>query len=160
VPRFAAIGATANMQPLWASHDDQMRDLRIPVLGAERSGWQFPFRSLLRNGARLAGGSDWTVSSPNPLREIEVAVTRVAPGTRGNSPLFPDERLPLDAALAAFTIGSAYVNHLDGETGTLEIGKAADMVVLDRNLRASGAGPIGDAGVLFTFVEGREVVPA
>ncbi|MDH4333648.1 MAG: amidohydrolase [Chloroflexota bacterium] len=157
IPRFAAIGATANMQPLWASHDNQMRDLRIPVLGPLRTAWQYPFGGLLRSGARLAGGSDWTVSSPNPLLEMEVAVTRVDPDARHNPPFLPDERLPLDAALAAFTIGSAYVNHLDHLTGTLEAGKAADMVVLDRNLRASDAGPIGDARVALTLAEGTEV---
>lgn len=157
IPRFAAIGATANMQPLWASHDSQMRDLRIPVLGPRRTAWQYPFRSLLRSGARLAGGSDWTVSSPNPLLEIEVAVTRVDADARHNPPFLPDERLPLDAALAAFTIGSAYVNHLDHLTGTLEVGKAADMVVLDRNLRSPDAGPIGDARVALTLADGTEV---
>lgn len=157
IPRFPAIGATANMQPLWASHDDQMRDLRIPVLGPLRTAWQYPFASLLRSGARLAGGSDWTVSSPNPLLEMEVAITRVDPDARNNPPFLPDERLPLDAALAAFTIGSAYVNHLDQLTGTLEVGKAADMVVLDRNLRSRDAGPIGDARVVLTFAEGTEV---
>ena len=157
IPRFAANGATANMQPLWAAHDDQMRDLRIPVLGPLRTGWQYPFASLLRSGARLAGGSDWTVSSPNPLLEMEIAVTRVDPGARGDPPFLPDERLPLGAALAAFTIGSAYVNHLDHLTGTLEVGKAADMVVLDRNLQARDAGPIGDARVALTFADGTEV---
>ena len=157
IRRFAAIGATANMQPLWAAHDDQMRDLRIPVLGPLRTAWQSPFGSLLRSGARLAGGSDWTVSSPNPLLEMEVAVTRVDTDARDSPPFLPDERLSLDAALAAFTIGSAYVNHLDQLTGTLEAGKAADMVVLDRNLRSPDAGPIGDARVVLTLAAGTEV---
>ena len=160
VPRFGQLGVVANMQPFWASHDEQMRSLRIPVLGPDRVGWQYPFSSLLRSGARLAGGSDWTVSTANPLLEIEVAVTRVAPDTRDLEAFLPDERLTLDAALRAFTIGSAYVNHLDGETGTIEAGKLADLVVLDRNLRASDAGPIGDATVRQTFVEGDEVFSA
>ena len=148
------------MQPFWASDDDQMRTLRIPVLGPDRAGWQFPFASLLRSGARLAGGSDWTVTTANPLLEIEVAVNRVAPDTRDVAPFLPDERLTLDAALRAFTIGSAYVNHLDAETGTIEVGKLADLVVLDRNLRDERAGPIGDATVRQTFVEGQEVFSA
>ena len=157
VPRFGQLGVVANMQPFWASDDAQMRTLRVPVLGPERAGWQYPFASLLRTGATLAGGSDWTVSTPNPLLEIEVAVTRVAPDTRDVAPFLPDERLSLDAALRAFTIGSAYVNHLDAETGTIEVGKLADLVVLDRNLRAPDAGPIGEATVRQTFVEGQEV---
>jgi predicted amidohydrolase YtcJ len=160
VPRFGPLGVVANMQPLWASDDDQMRTLRIPLLGTDRVGWQYPFASLARAGATLAGGSDWTVSSANPLLEIEVAVTRVPPDTREVAPFSPDERLTLDAALRAFTIGSAYVNHLDADTGTIEVGKLADLVVLDRDLRAPDAGPIGDASVRQTFVEGDEVFSA
>jgi predicted amidohydrolase YtcJ len=160
VPRFGHLGVVANIQPFWASDDDQMQALRLPVLGPERSGWQYPFASLLRKGATLAGGSDWTVSTPNPLLEIEVAVTRVAPEARGGAPFLPEERLSLDAALRAFTIGSAYVNHLDAETGTIEVGKLADLVVLDRNLRSLDAGPIGDASVRHTFVEGEAVYSA
>lgn len=157
IPRFGRLGVVANMQPFWASDDDQMRTLRIPVLGPDRVGWQYPFASLLRAGARLAGGSDWTVSTANPLFEIEVAVTRVAPDTRDVTPFLPDERLSLDDALRAFTSGSAYVNHLDAETGTIEAGKLADLVVLDRNIRDPDAGPIGDATVRQTFVDGQEV---
>lgn len=157
IPRFGSLGVVANMQPFWASDDDQMRTLRIPWLGSERAAWQYPFASLLRAGATLAGGSDWTVSTANPLLEIEVAVTRVAPDTRDVPPFLPDERLSLDEALRAFTIGSAYVNHLDPDTGTIEVGKLADLVVLDRNLRDPGAGPIGAASVRHTFIEGDEV---
>jgi predicted amidohydrolase YtcJ len=157
IPRFGSLGVVANMQPFWASDDDQMRTLRIPWLGPERAAWQYPFASLLRAGATLAGGSDWTVSTANPLLEIEVAVTRVAPDTRDVAPFLSDERLALDEALRAFTIGSAYVNHLDADTGTIEVGKFADLVVLDRDLSDPDAGPIGDARVSLTFVEGVEV---
>jgi predicted amidohydrolase YtcJ len=160
VPRFGQLGVVANMQPFWASHDEQMRTLRIPVLGPDRVGWQYPFASLLRTGATLAGGSDWTVTTANPLLEIEVAVTRVAPDTRDRAPFLPHERLSLDAALRAFTIGSAFVNHLDTETGTIEVGKLADLTILDRNLRAPDAGPIGEARVRQTFVGGQEVFSA
>ena len=157
IGRFAALDVTANMQPLWAADDDQMRDLRIPVLGEERAAWQYPFGSLARAGARLAAGSDWTVSSADPLREIEVAVRRVAPETRDVEPFLPDERLSLDRALAAFTIGSAFVNHLDAETGTIEVGKLADLVILDRDIRSPDADPIGDVRVQSTYVGGRRV---
>ena len=158
VPRFAALGVAANAQPYWAVLDGQMENLTIPFLGPERSGWQYPFRSLRRAGAVLAGGSDWSVSTPNPLLEIEVMVERVSEGNRGRRPPFlPDERLdPIDA-LAAFTIGSAWVNHLEAETGTLEVGKAADLVVLDRDILDPAAGPIGDARVLGTWIEGHAV---
>lgn len=157
VPRFARLSVTANMQPLWAADDEQMQTLRLPLLGEERRAWQYPFASLRRAGARLAGGSDWPVSSPDPLRQIEVAVTRVAPETREAAPFYPGERLTLDDALAAFTLGSAFVSHLDGVTGSLAVGNAADLVILDRDLRASGVGPIGDTRVSAAFVAGRRV---
>jgi predicted amidohydrolase YtcJ len=157
LPRFAELGVVANGQPLWACLDGQMRNLTIPFLGPERTGWQYPFRSLLASGARLAFGSDWPVSTPNPLEEIEVAVNRVPPERRDIDVFIPEERLDLDQALDAFTIGSAYVNHLDAETGTIEVGKAADMAVVDRDLFAVDAGPIGEATVVMTFVEGEPV---
>ncbi len=117
LPRFAALGVGANMQPLWAVYEAQMRDLTIPFLGPERSAWQYPFRSLERAGARLVGGSDWSVSTPDVLQELEVAVNRVAPESRGIEPPFlPEERLELASALGAFTIGAAWANGLDEDT--------------------------------------------
>jgi predicted amidohydrolase YtcJ len=161
VPRFAALGAVANAQAYWACHEDQMDELTIPFLGPERTTWQYPFKSLLRAGARLAMGSDWSVSTPNPLLEMEVAVTRVADISRGvHQPFLPDERLTLEEALAAFTLGSAYVNHLDDVTGSIVVGKLADLAVIDRDLFAPDAGPIGDGRVLATFVEGQPVYEA
>jgi predicted amidohydrolase YtcJ len=158
VPRFAALDVVANAQPYWACHEAQMDTLTIPFLGPERSTWQYPYRSLLSAGARLAMGSDWSVSTPNPLLEIEVAVTRVADESRGvRRPFLPEQRLTLAEAIAAFTIGSAFVNHLDTETGSIEIGKLADLAVVDRDLFAPDAGPIGDGRVLATFVGGDAV---
>jgi predicted amidohydrolase YtcJ len=159
VPRFAALGVVANGQPLWACHDPQMDELTIPFLGPERSTHQYPFASLLAAGARLAFGSDWTVSSANPLLEMEVAVTRVAPEARDADPFLPEQRISLADALTAFTSGSAFVNRLD-ETGTIAPGKLADLAVLDRDPFAPGAGPIGDAKVVLTLVDGQVVFDA
>jgi predicted amidohydrolase YtcJ len=134
--------------------------LTVPFLG-ERWRWQYPYRSLRAAGAVLVMGSDWSVSTPNPLLEMEVAVERVADVSRGEAePFLPDERIDLIDALAAFTSGSAWVNHLDGETGTLEAGKLADLVVLDRDLFDRDAGAIGDARVVGTFIEGVPVYEA
>jgi predicted amidohydrolase YtcJ len=158
VPRFRRLGAIANAQPLWACHDPQMDTLTIPFLGAERATRQYPFASLLRAGARLAMGSDWAVSTPNPLIEIEVAVNRVFRHPRNPPvPLEPTERLTLEEAVRGFTLGSAYANHLDDVTGSIEVGKLADLAVVDRDPFAPGAGPIGDARVLATFVGGQAV---
>jgi predicted amidohydrolase YtcJ len=117
----------------------------------------YPFASLLRGRARLAMGSDWPVSTANPLEELEVAVTRVGPDDRTTDPLVPMEALPLERALEAFTLGSAYANRLDEETGTIAVGKRADLVVLDRDLLGSDAGPIGDARVRLTLAGGERV---
>jgi predicted amidohydrolase YtcJ len=157
IPRFAALGVVANMQPYWACAEPQITELTNPFLGAGRAGRQYPFASLHRAGAILAGGSDWSVSTPDPLRQIEVAVTRVDDERRDADPFLPDERLDLATALAAFTRGSAYVNHLERETGSIEVGKLADLAVIDRDLFARDAGPIGDARVLLTLIDGRPV---
>ncbi|GCD98075.1 amidohydrolase [Embleya hyalina] len=155
IPRFRALGASANMQPLWAAHEPQMDTLTIPFLGAERAAWQYPFGELARSGATLAAGSDWPVSSPDPLHGIHVAVNRRVLGS--DSPEFlPEQRLDPHAALAAYTAGSAYVNHLD-DTGSIVVGNHADLVVLDRDPFAGAAGEIGLTRVAETFVGGERV---
>jgi predicted amidohydrolase YtcJ len=154
LPRFARHGVIANAQPYWAAHDPQMDDLTIPFLGPERATWQYPFRSLLAAGATLAMGSDWAVSTADPLLEMEVAVNRVSDEDRGATPFLPDECVGLMDALAAFTTGSAWVNHLEADVGSVEVGKTADLVVLDRDLFDRGAGAIGEARVVATFIDG------
>lgn len=159
VSRFRSLGVAANMQALWATFEPQMVDLTLPFLGEERSAWQYPFGDLLRAGAVLAAGSDWSVSSPDPLAAIHVAVNRMAgPGhEEGDYPPFlPDQALDLATALTAYTAGSAYVNHLD-DTGQLRVGALADLVVLDRDPFAAPASEIGSTGVEQTFVEGERV---
>ncbi|WP_369275159.1 amidohydrolase [Streptomyces sp. R11] len=159
VPRFARLGATANIQPLWAAHEPQMDELTIPFLGPERAAWQYPFGALLRSGARLAAGSDWPVSSPDPLHGIHVAVNRLAPGG-GDTPVFlPGERIGLAEALTAYTAGSAYVNHLD-DTGEIRAGALADLVVLDRDPFNGPAGEIAETRVAVTYVGGARVYAA
>lgn len=158
VPRFAQLGATANIQPLWAAHEPQMDELTIPFLGPERAARQYPFGALLRSGATLAAGSDWPVSSPDPMQGIHVAVNRVVPD--GSGPVFlPDERIGLTAALTAYTAGSAYANHLD-ETGRVRPGALADLVVLDRDPYAGPPEAIGGTRVALTYVGGERVFAA
>lgn len=157
VRRFGELGVVANIQPLWACNDPQMRELTLPRLGEERMAWQYPFGDLTRTGARLAAGSDWPVSTPNPLLEMEVAVTRVDPGQRDAEPFLPHQRLTPAQAFDAFTIGSAFVNHDDEASGSIEVGKRADLAVLDRDVFAPDASPLGDAHVVMTVAAGRVV---
>jgi predicted amidohydrolase YtcJ len=103
-------------------------------------------------------GSDWSVTTANPLWEMEIAVERTYRENVGDRGVFlPEERLDLIDALAGFTCNSAYVNHLENETGSLEVGKLADLAVLDRDLFDRGAGAIGESRVVGTFVEGAAV---
>ncbi|WP_318219396.1 amidohydrolase [Streptomyces sp. SCL15-6] len=158
VPRFRTLGATANLQMLWAAHEPQMDELTLPFLGAERGTRQYPFGDLLRAGATLAAGSDWPVSSPDPFQAIHVAVNRIAPEAPEGTPVFlPGQRLDLGTAVAAYTAGSAYANHLDDITGSITVGKAADLVVLDRDPFAGPPEEIAATRVLETFVAGRRV---
>ena len=157
VSRFGTLGVIANIQPLWACNDPQMSVLTLPRLGEERLGWQYPFGDLARTGATLAAGSDWPVSTPNPLLEMEVAVTRVDPAEREAEPFLPDQRLSLGQAFDAFTMGSAIVNHDDRASGSIEVGKRADLAVLRPRRFAPDAGPLGDARVVMTIAAGRVV---
>lgn len=163
VPRFRELGVAANMQSLWATLEPQMVDLTLPFLGAPRDAWQYPFGNLLRAGAVLAAGSDWSVSSPNPLAAIHTAVNRTAaPGfEEGEYDAFlPEQAIDLATSLVAYTAGSAWVNHLDQTTGTIEPGTYADLAVLDRDPFAGPADEIGATRVLQTFVEGERVYAA
>lgn len=158
VPRFGELGVVANCQALWAQNDAQMEELTLPFLGRERAELQYPFASVRSAGARLAMGSDWSVSTADPLAQIEIAVTRRG---RGEPPLLPGERLDLPVALSAFTAGSAYVNH-DDEAGVIAPGRRADLAVLDLDILADGfagpqSAPIADASVVLTVAAGRVV---
>ena len=164
VPRFKAIGVVANVQPLWACNDPQMLELTVPFLEPERLGWMYPFGSLVRSGAKLAFGSDWPVSSADALAEVHVAVNRTMPPgylygepDKNEKPLLPEERIDLPTAIASFTIGSAHVNHLDNITGSIEVGKRADLVVLSEDLFARPVEEIGETRVDLTLVDGSVV---
>ncbi|MFE4330456.1 amidohydrolase [Streptomyces sp. NPDC056831] len=154
--RFARLGAIANIQPLWAAHEPQMDELTIPFLGPERASWQYPFGSLLRAGATLAAGSDWPVSSPDPIAGIHVAVNRMEPEATDGRVFLPEQRLDLATAVAAYTAGSAHVNGLD-DTGSLLPGHLADLVVLDRDIFTLPPEEIAEAQVLRTYVGGTLV---
>jgi predicted amidohydrolase YtcJ len=159
VRRFGELGVAANIQALWACLDDQMVDLTLPFLGEERTAWQYPFAALHDSGATLVAGSDWPVSSPHPLEAIHVAVNRWAHGAEGregSDPFLPEQALDLETAFAAYTSGSAWVNHRD-DAGVLAPGKVADLVVLDRDPFPGDPADIGATQVLSTWVDGVAV---
>ncbi|MFK4837850.1 amidohydrolase [Microbacterium sp. ZW T2_14] len=164
IRRFRDLGVAANMQSLWATYEPQMVELTLPFLGDPRSAWQYPFGDLLRHGAVLAAGSDWSVSTPDPMAAIHTAVNRrAAPGYEEGDyedAFLPEQAIDLATSLTAYTAGSAWVNHLDDVTGTIEVGKYADLAVLDRDPFAGPADQIGATRTLQTFVEGERVYAA
>jgi predicted amidohydrolase YtcJ len=153
--RFADLGVGANCQTYWAQREPQMEEHTIPWIGRERADMQYPFGSLRRAGTRLAMGSDWPVTTADPLRQMEVAVRRIDPDMRAGAPFLPEERLNLDAVLAGFTSGTAYLNH-DHDGGRLTVGSRADFAVLDRDLFELN-GMIADASVQCTVASGNVV---
>ncbi len=157
IPRFKLLGAVANFQPLWAYEDAYIKDLTLPILGPGRSRWLYPIGSVLRTGAVVAGGSDWSVSSANPLDAIEVAVTRRAPGAPEGPAWIPEETAGLRAMLAAYTTNGAYLSHEEDVRGTIAAGRIADLIVLDRDLFKIPAREIHAAKVVLTLFAGREV---
>ncbi|HWM15226.1 MAG TPA: amidohydrolase [Microbacterium sp.] len=161
VPRFRDLDVTANMQMLWATLEPQMVELTLPFLGDVRSSWQYPFGDLLRSGAMLAAGSDWSVSTPDPLAAIHVAVNRRSAPSEWEGdyePFLPEQALDLGTALIAYTAGSARINGLE-ETGTIRVGALADLALLDRDPFAAPAEEIGHTTVLGTWVGGVRVFP-
>ncbi len=157
IPRFRELGAVANFQPLWALADSYITELTLPLLSPEAQRWIYPIGSVLRSGAVVAFGSDWSVSSANPLEEMEVAVRRADWKDPDAAVLLPEERIDLRDAIAAFTINAAYVGFQEDRTGSIEPGKLADLVVLDRNLFAIDPNEISEARVLLTLLGGERV---
>ena len=128
-----------------------------PILGPERSRWLYPIRSVANTGAIIACGSDWSVTSMNPLDAIQIAVTRRGLADGPGTAWIPEEVVDLPLMIAGYTINGAYVNFQEHETGSIEVGKSADLVVLDRNLFEIPRHEIHNVKVLLTMLEGREV---
>jgi predicted amidohydrolase YtcJ len=160
IPRFRDLGIIANFQPLWAFADPYIKDLTLPVIGPARSRWLYPIGSVARTGAMLAAGSDWPVTSMNPIEAIQVAVTRRGPTEPEGPAWIPEEKVGLATMIAAYTINGAYLNREEKETGSIEPGKAADLIVLDRDLFKVAPEKIHEAKVVLTLLEGREVFRA
>lgn len=159
IPRFRRLGVIANFQPLWAFPDQSGKEFKQPLLGA-RTRWLYAIGSVVRSGAVVVHGSDWSVTSMDPLLAIQVAVTRRDPALGAGPPWNPEELTDLPSALAAYTINGAYLSAQERETGSIEAGKAADLIVLDRNLFELAPSEIHKARVLLTLLAGEEIFRA
>lgn len=157
VQRFGELDVIANIQAFWAQYEPQMASLTMPLLGPDRASRQYEFAKLMASGARLAMGSDWPVTTADPLAQIEVATLRTPPGGGDIEAYLPQQALSLSDAVDAFTFGSAYANNDERDAGSIAIGKRADLAVLDRDVLDPGAGPPSQARVTHTVAAGRLV---
>jgi predicted amidohydrolase YtcJ len=155
IPRFAELGVVADFQPLWAKADDELKQ-EIALLGPERSRWLMPINSVFKTGARVVAGSDWISESMNPLYSIQIAVTRQP--IDGSQPAWiPEERVTLAQMIEAYTINGAWLARQEKDTGSIKVGKAADLIVLEKNLFEVDPMKLAEVKVLLTLLEGGEV---
>ncbi|MGN6125423.1 MAG: amidohydrolase [Humibacter sp.] len=157
VPRFAELHATANIQALWATHEDQLDDLTLPFLREGAEARHYPFGDFVRAGVDLCAGSDWPVSDASPIAAIHIAVNRAYPGSE-LPPLGGDaQRLALATAFAAYTSGSARINHRDHDTGSIRPGYLANLTVISPNPFELAPADIHTAAVQSTWIDGEPV---
>ena len=154
-PRFRQLAVIANLQLLWAERDDYIDRATVTYLGPERSRYLYAARSLRDAGAIIAGGSDWGVSSFNAFEAMEHAITRAeAPG---KPPLLPEQAIGIQDAVDAYTIHAAFALKQERTTGSLEVGKRADFIVVDRDVFAIEPAQLHETRVLSTYLDGHEV---
>lgn len=160
VARFAPVGAIANLQMLWAAVDEQLDELTFPFLDPALVARHCPFGDLVRAGAQIACGSDWPVSTPNPWEAIAVGLTRAEEGREADQRIGLHQRLDLPTMLDAYTAGSAHSNGRGDTTGRLDVGFAADLVVLDDDPFTIAPERLRRVGVGQTWVGGAQVAGA
>lgn len=160
IDRFAELGVIPNMQPLWAQLDALMTVLTVPRLGAERADKQYRIQTIDKSGAPLAFGSDWPVSSGAPLDGIAVAASRRTEDGEPDGGWIPDEILPIERALFAYTAGVAYQAYADHGWGQVFPGASADLVWLDRDPRTTAALELPALSVRGTFLNGQRAYSA
>jgi len=154
--RFSRLGVIAVAQPYWFMKDDYYYNLQVPYLGQKRADEEYPMASFFKAGVMVASSSDYPVTIPcNPLQAIQIGITRSMPGK--NDPLWPQESASLEQMIASFTINGAYANFLEKETGSIEKGKSADLIVLNRDLFEIPATEIREVKVVSTFFCGKKV---
>lgn len=158
IPRFQALGAMMNIQPLWARHEPSVTDVALPMVGEKRGRWMYAFRSLIDAGAGYALSSDWGVSTLNPFEIMETAITRQPPGRPRTHPVFlPEQRLTREECVKGYTTHASQAAWRAADTGSLTPGKFADLIVVDRDVFTCDVYDIGDTEVLLTLLAGKEV---
>jgi predicted amidohydrolase YtcJ len=154
IPRFKSLGIIPSMQPTHATSDKNMAEQRV---GSDRIKGAYAWRSYLHQGSRIACGSDFPVESPNPFFGLHAAVTRQDAAGQPIAGWYPEQAMSLKEAFRCFTLDAAYAGHQENALGSLEPGKWADFIVIDRDLFKMPAYDIYKTGVLETWVAGRQV---
>jgi len=157
IPRFSELNIAATFQATWAMPDEYIMGINIPEIGIERVNRMYPIQSVFEAGGLIVGGSDWAVTTMNPLVAIETAIRREDPDDRLKGTLNEDERMGLTEMLKAYTINAAYIMHQDNITGSIEAGKFADLIILDKNLYDIPTNEISEVRVMETIIEGKTV---
>ena len=157
IKRFSEFNVGACFSPYWCQWEEDSYSV-INSLGKQRAASQYPIQSFIKSGAVVCFGSDWPVSTFRPLDGIEVAITRK--GLSKNSSkeaLSIDQAISVEQCILAYTIDSAYINHWDTSMGSLEIGKKANLVVLNRNIFLLNPLDISSSKVTATMIDGKFV---
>jgi predicted amidohydrolase YtcJ len=157
IQRFAQLGVVGVPQPFWFKIDDYYSELALPYLGKERADKQYPMQSFIDAGVIMASSSDFPVTIPfDPLIAIQTGITRSANSEIPGEVLWPEESSSLEDLILSYTYNGAYANFLQNETGSTEVGKHADLIILDQNLFEIPANEIAKTKVLLTLVDGQE----
>jgi predicted amidohydrolase YtcJ len=158
INRFKELDIVGLPQPFWFKIDDYYHEPALPYLGKERADRQYPMQSLINSGVVMASGSDFPVSIPfDPLIAIQTGITRSTPKDPDGEVLWPEERSNLEDMIRSFTYNGAYANFLENELGSLEVGKKADLIILEKDLFEIPVEQIAKVEVLLTMVEGNVV---
>ncbi len=155
--RFAQLGVAAGFSPLWAAPWSKPDTKGGSTSRTSTFKNRIPINSIYQAGAVVIAGSDWSVSTMNPFEAIEIGMTRMNPFHPEYGVMNPEERVSLRAFLEIYTINGAWVMHQENLTGSIEVGKAADLILLDRNLFDIPTEEIGETNVLTTIFKGKVV---
>jgi predicted amidohydrolase YtcJ len=160
IPRFAKLGVIASMQPLHAYPDEDTLDVWARNIGPDRASRAWLWKSIAQQGGRYTFGSDWPVAALNPWEAIQTAVTRQTSDGKPAGGFVPSQKLTVAQAVEGYTIDVAYAGHLEKSEGSLEVGKVADVILVDKNIFEIDPQTIGETKVVLTIVGGKIVYEA
>ncbi|MBU1113950.1 MAG: amidohydrolase [Bacteroidetes bacterium] len=157
--RFKDLGIIAVPQPYWFKKDSYYYNIQVPYLGQKRADIEYPMKSFFSSGVIVASSSDYPVTIPsNPFIAIQTGITRIdTDSTKSDSALWADETVSLEQMITSFTINGAYANYLENITGSIEVGKSADLIIINSDIFNIPTKDICKTKVLLTLFKGKEV---